>query len=483
MHPLHATEKSSSDHNLQHFTSAESYHHSRPLPAPRLNTPHLPIKDHKATPPDQKEEILSPSPKKRDLDSPRQTGYETVTYKPPCLQLYNEGFFPKHVGSSFEEDETTGSNEEYQSSCDEEATTRKREIEFLSLALKQDLSLSKEKRIKCEPPPKRNSDGSVRSVPEGWGGSEYAVFKQPEKEEHRSFHHKHIRSHSSGGQLVLFNSNITVLHTGEKINQKGDKGEIRSADMFPIAQTDTFKPTQNSPPHHHHGREPKRVPRTTHEHVTLGQHVHSSLHSSPLGGSPKEKELKYKYLDDVPSIQRSPQAGSPSRQGQTPDVPCLQRSPQAGSLSTQGQNPDVPCLQRSPQAGSPSTQGQTPWWDDNGEEDQLEEKPIPSYINQPWYYGKLLRQECDYLMISKGNPCQYLVRDSSHRAGGLMLCVLYGQKVHHYIIHVINDTEYQMAGHTFASVSEIIEFYRKHVIMYSPNQEPVFLGEPFLYPR
>ena len=38
-------------------------------------------------------------------------------------------------------------------------------------------------------------------------------------------------------------------------------------------------------------------------------------------------------------------------------------------------------------------------------------------VNQPWYYGKLLRQECEYLMLSKGSPRQYLVRDSSHRVG------------------------------------------------------------------
>ena len=69
------------------------------------------------------------------------------------------------------------------------------------------------------------------------------------------------------------------------------------------------------------------------------------------------------------------------------------------------------------------------------------------------------------------------------QAGGLMLCVLYGPKVHHYIIQVLGPGQFQMAHHNYTSVEEIIEFYHKHVIMYSPNQEPVFLGEPFLYPR
>lgn len=199
------------------------------------------------------------------------------------------------------------------------------------MTLQQDISLSKEKRAKCEPLPKRNSDGSLRSVPDGWGTSEYAVFQKGEPDEVRSFHHKHVRAHSSGGQVMIYNGKS--LHGGD-----GETGEVyNSADIFPNIKKDNFKSIQSSPPGRP-GREKRVLPRNTHEHITLGQHVHSNLHSGQPGGTSKEKELKSKYLDDSACVQRNRQLGSPN-----------------------------------------TTQGQSPWWDDNDEEEQLEEKPLPSY--------------------------------------------------------------------------------------------------------
>ncbi|XP_071790990.1 uncharacterized protein [Asterias amurensis] len=104
----------------------------------------------------------------------------------------------------------------------------------------------------------------------------------------------------------------------------------------------------------------------------------------------------------------------------------------------------------------------------------------PSYGNQPWYYGRMLRQECEYLMLSQGQSCQYLVRDSSHRTGDLMLSVLYGQKVHHYVIQTTPNNKFHIAHHDFNKVEDILEFYHHHVIMYSPEREPVYLTEPFI---
>ncbi|XP_072041621.1 uncharacterized protein [Amphiura filiformis] len=104
----------------------------------------------------------------------------------------------------------------------------------------------------------------------------------------------------------------------------------------------------------------------------------------------------------------------------------------------------------------------------------------PSFAAQPWYYGKMLRQECEYLMLSQGKSCQYLVRDSSHRVGDLMLSVLYGTKVHHYVIQTTPEGKFQIAHHDFNSVEDILDFYHQHVIMYSPNQEPVYLRDAFV---
>ncbi|XP_071505245.1 uncharacterized protein [Diadema antillarum] len=108
---------------------------------------------------------------------------------------------------------------------------------------------------------------------------------------------------------------------------------------------------------------------------------------------------------------------------------------------------------------------------------------LPSHVTQPWYYGRMLRQECEYLMLSQGISRQYLVRDSSHRAGDLMLSVLYGSKVHHYVIQTTEDKKFQIAHHDFDSVEAILDFYHKHVIMYSTHQEPVYLGDPFIFRR
>ncbi|XP_071944146.1 uncharacterized protein [Antedon mediterranea] len=97
-----------------------------------------------------------------------------------------------------------------------------------------------------------------------------------------------------------------------------------------------------------------------------------------------------------------------------------------------------------------------------------------------WYFGKMPRQECENLLLSLAKPCQFLVRDSSHRAGDLMLSVLFGRKVHHYLIQTTQDEKFSIAHHDFNSVTEIIDFYTTHVIMYSPKNDPIYLGEPFM---
>ncbi|KAJ8042904.1 GRB2-related adapter protein [Holothuria leucospilota] len=424
VHVEEMIEKPSKKHSTTNH-SEMSNHHSRPMPAPRLHAPQPPCKDHQVAPSERQEDISFVVGGEMGTTSQ----YDALAYTPDGLQIVEGGYFQNDLHPLLKGKKPSMDMEEYPSSLDEESLTSDRsshEVEILTLTFQQNVSVSKDPKVGCcDQVSKRNSDGCGRKVQESRTKSDYVFYPKGDKESSHRHHHKHIRSHSSGGNKMFFSNTVMVCHPGEK-------EEVYSAGMFPNVKMETFKPANNSP------SRDKLTTRTTHEHVTLGQHVHSNYHFSQPGASPTDQA---KYLVDLPSVQTNGPAG-------------------------------------------PSTQSQTPWWDtENGEDEQLEEKPIPSYINQPWYYGKLLRQECDYLMMSKGKPCQYLVRDSSHRAGGLMLCVLHGDKVHHYIIHVISNTEYHMANHTFCSVSEIIEFYRKHVIMYSSNQEPVFLGEPFLYPR
>ena len=66
------------------------------------------------------------------------------------------------------------------------------------------------------------------------------------------------------------------------------------------------------------------------------------------------------------------------------------------------------------------------------------------------------------------------------QVGDLMLSVFYGTKVHHYVIQTTAEGKFQIAHHDFNSVEDILDFYHHHVIMYSPNQEPVYLRDPFL---
>ena len=61
-----------------------------------------------------------------------------------------------------------------------------------------------------------------------------------------------------------------------------------------------------------------------------------------------------------------------------------------------------------------------------------------------------------------------------------MLSVLYGAKVHHYVIQTTPSHKFHIAHHDFNMVEDILDFYHHHVIMYSPEKEPVYLTEPFI---
>ncbi|XP_033106942.1 nucleolar protein dao-5-like isoform X2 [Anneissia japonica] len=126
-----------------------------------------------------------------------------------------------------------------------------------------------------------------------------------------------------------------------------------------------------------------------------------------------------------------------------------------------------------------------------GRGDGQSSRPVPAprypkghenetHNGKTWYFGKMPRQECENLLLSLAKPCQFLVRDSSHRAGDLMLSVLFGRKVHHYLIQTTQDEKFSIAHHDFNSVAEIIDFYTTHVIMYSSKNDPIYLGEPFV---
>lgn len=64
------------------------------------------------------------------------------------------------------------------------------------------------------------------------------------------------------------------------------------------------------------------------------------------------------------------------------------------------------------------------------------------------------------MLLERGKPDCFLVRESVHRPGSYVLSVLTGEQVAHIMIHGKPNGMYDVGGgHQFSSLKELIDFY------------------------
>ncbi|KAI5735255.1 hypothetical protein M8J77_016276 [Diaphorina citri] len=93
-----------------------------------------------------------------------------------------------------------------------------------------------------------------------------------------------------------------------------------------------------------------------------------------------------------------------------------------------------------------------------------------------WYFGMMTRQEAQAILLSEKDNGAFLVRDSNTILGNYVLCVKENNKVSHYIINKITNTEqqtyYKIGDKTFSDLPSLLAFYKVHYLDTSPLIKP-----------
>ncbi|CAH8437533.1 unnamed protein product [Schistosoma turkestanicum] len=96
-----------------------------------------------------------------------------------------------------------------------------------------------------------------------------------------------------------------------------------------------------------------------------------------------------------------------------------------------------------------------------------------------WFHGKITGKEAEKMLLERGKPDCFLVRESVHRPGSYVLSVLTGEQVAHIMIHGKPNGMYDVGGgHQFSSLKELIDFYT-NTPMVEKNGGLVSLKQPF----
>lgn len=93
-----------------------------------------------------------------------------------------------------------------------------------------------------------------------------------------------------------------------------------------------------------------------------------------------------------------------------------------------------------------------------------------------WYFGMMTRQEAQDILLNEREGGVFLVRDSNTIPGDYVLCVKEDNKVSHYIINKITNTEHQtrfkIGDQTFADLPSLLAFYKLHYLDTTPLTKP-----------
>ncbi|TKR81516.1 hypothetical protein L596_015375 [Steinernema carpocapsae] len=100
------------------------------------------------------------------------------------------------------------------------------------------------------------------------------------------------------------------------------------------------------------------------------------------------------------------------------------------------------------------------------------------YAREPWYYGRLTRDQSDTELNSRGIDGDYLVRDSESNPGDYSISLKAAGRNKHFWVQVDASTgQFKIGNRTFSSMDSLLQHYTTSPI-FSSDQERLFLVKP-----
>uniref|UniRef100_A0A1I7Z3R1 Cytoplasmic protein NCK1 n=1 Tax=Steinernema glaseri TaxID=37863 RepID=A0A1I7Z3R1_9BILA len=100
------------------------------------------------------------------------------------------------------------------------------------------------------------------------------------------------------------------------------------------------------------------------------------------------------------------------------------------------------------------------------------------YAHQPWYYGRLTRDQSDAELNSRGMDGDYLVRDSESNPGDYSISLKACSRNKHFWVQVDTATgQFKIGNRTFPSMDSLLLHYTTSPI-FNSDQERLFLVKP-----
>lgn len=92
----------------------------------------------------------------------------------------------------------------------------------------------------------------------------------------------------------------------------------------------------------------------------------------------------------------------------------------------------------------------------------------------PWYSGKISRQEAERILLKRQFQGAFLIRVSESSPGDFSISVNYGKEVMHFRVLRERNSKYYLWEEKFNSINELVDFYRTRSIA---RKQQVFLRD------
>jgi hypothetical protein len=100
------------------------------------------------------------------------------------------------------------------------------------------------------------------------------------------------------------------------------------------------------------------------------------------------------------------------------------------------------------------------------------------YALQPWYYGRITRDQSDAELNARGVEGDYLVRDSESNPGDYSISLKGNIRNKHFWVQVDKQTgSFKIGNRTFKSMEQLIQHYSQSPI-FSADNEKLYLVKP-----
>ncbi|XP_065055357.1 SH3 and PX domain-containing protein 2B-like isoform X1 [Rhopilema esculentum] len=104
------------------------------------------------------------------------------------------------------------------------------------------------------------------------------------------------------------------------------------------------------------------------------------------------------------------------------------------------------------------------------------------YDAEPWFFGKISRQECEQMLKQNGRQQEFMVRESTRGSGSYALSVKYCYRIRHFPIETTTGGNLLIGKLTFQNLIDVVSYYKENPLFYSEHKEPITLGNAFKLP-